>query len=223
MRINSSPYHKIRAIYIKDVLGEMRNRFALSTLSMFAIMTLSSISISIGAEPLSEALSAALLWVVLFFSAMSGLSRVFIQEQDANTLLTLRIYASSQSVLLGKMLFNISLLIGLSFFIVPLFMIFFSIEVQSWFWFIVVLLLGVIGIAVITTMTAAISAQSQSRSSLLTILTFPILLPQFLSAISATALIFSGSMPGTEQLVFLMGYDIVTAFAVSILFDYLWY
>lgn len=223
MHTKPSPYRSIRSIFAKDVLGELRSRFGLSTLSMFAIMTLSSISISIGGESLSAALSAALLWIVLFFSAMSGLSRVFIQEQDAGTLLTLRIYAPPQAVLFGKMLFNMTLLIGLSCLLVPLFLIFFGIEVQSWFWFITVLLLGVVGMAIVTTMTAAISAQSRSRSSLLTILTFPILLPQFISAISTTALIFSGGIPDSQQIIFLLAYDIVTAFAVSILFDYLWY
>lgn len=223
MHTKPSPYLSITSVFIKDALGELRNRFALSALAMFAIITLSSISISIGGETLSEPLAAALLWIVLFFSAMSGLSRVFIQEQDANTLLTLRIYAFSQAVLFGKLLFNISLLVGLSLLVVPLFLLFFSIEVHSWFWFAVVLLLGAIGMAVVTTMTAAISAQSRSRSSLLIILTFPILLPQFLSAISATALVFSGGVPDSQQVIFLLGYDIVTVFAVSLLFDYLWY
>ena len=223
MRRKPSPYHSLKAIFIKDMLTELRNRFGLSTLSMFAVMTLSSISISISGEALSELLAAALLWVVLFFSAMSGLARVFIQEQDANTLLTLRIYALSQAVLFGKLLFNVSLLIGLSVLIVPLFLIFFEVEIQAWGWFATVLLLGIIGMAIITTMTAAISSQSRSRTSLLTILTFPILLPQFLCAISATAHVFSGSAPDSQLIIFLLGYDIVAAFAVSMLFDYLWY
>ena len=223
MRIKPSPYVSLWAVLTKDALSELRTPFAFSTLTMFAVTTLSAVSISVSGEPLSEVLAAALLWVILFFSAMSGLARVFAQEQDAGTLLTLRVYARSQAVLLGKMLFNICLLTGLSCLVVPVFLAFFNVEVKSWGWFILILLAGVLGMSVVTTMTAAISVQSRSRSSLLAIITFPILLPQFLSSINATAAIFSGGIPDIQQVFFLLGFDVVMAIAVSILFDYLWY
>lgn len=223
MHTERSLYLSFRAVFAKEVLLEFRNRYALSVLLMFAVMTFAGISISIGAQPLSSALSAAHLWVVLFFSAMAGLARTFIQEQDANTLMTLRVYAEPQAVLFGKMAFNIILLTGLSILVVSLFIAFFNIEVKLWFWLITVLSLGVVGMAVVTTIMAAIAAQSRNRSSLLTVLTFPILLPQFLTAIAATAAIFSGVLPDASVLIFLGGYDIVTVLAVSILFDYLWH
>jgi heme exporter protein B len=223
MPTKQSPYHSVLAILKKDALGELRDRFAFSALIMFAIVTLSSISMSIGGIALSADLSAALLWVILFFAAMAGLARVFIQEQDAGTLLTLRVYARPQAVLFGKMIFNLLLLVLLSILLVPLFVVFLNVEVYSWVGLAAILLLGSAGMAAVATITAAMATQSQGRSSLFTILTFPVLLPLFLGAISATAGIFAGEMPEWQQLMFLLGYNVVSVIAVSILFDHLWY
>lgn len=63
-----------------DSLCEFRTRYALSALFMFAFISLTSISMSIGVVSLPAELMSALLWIILFFCAMAGLSRVFVQE-----------------------------------------------------------------------------------------------------------------------------------------------
>jgi len=105
------PVHKLPLreavwlVFSKDLLCEFRNRYAISALIMFALVTLSSISMTIGAVMLSDELTAVLLWIIIFFCAMAGLSRAFVQEQEAGTLFTLQIYLQSQAVIFGKMLF----------------------------------------------------------------------------------------------------------------------
>ena len=55
-------------------------------------------------------LLAALLWIILFFAATSGLARVFVKEEDAHTAKTLRLAARPLAVFAGKLLFNLILL-----------------------------------------------------------------------------------------------------------------
>lgn len=211
------------AILYKEGLCEFRIRYAISALSMFALVTLSSVSMTIAGTTLAPELAAVLLWIILFFCAMAGLSRVFVQEYETGTIFILRLYASAQAIVFGKLVFNIIMLVVLTTFIIPLFIIFLNIEIPFVFAFSILLFLGDIGIAAAATITAAIVAKTQGKSALFTVLTFPILLPQFLAVISATAKVLNHTVPQATELVFIAGYDLVLCIAVSVLFDYLWY
>jgi len=211
------------AVLVKDGLCEFRTRYAFSALFMFALVSLASISMAIGAGSLPVELAAALLWIILFFCAMAGLSRVFVQEQESGTIVALRIYASGQAVIFGKLLFNVLMLWGLTLLVIPLFIIFLNVDIYRWPMFIIVLILGDVGIAAASTITAAMVAKTQGKNALFTVLTFPILLPQFLSSISATTKILADIQPDMSELMFMAAYNVVIIIASSILFDYLWY
>lgn len=215
-------YKSVQAVLRKDLVCEYRAYYTAGTVCMFALITLSSISISIGGVRLTPILAAALLWVIIFFSAMAGLSRTFVHEQETGTLFSLRVYAGAQSVLFGKLVFNSFVLIGLTALIVPLFTLFFDMEVRFWSMLVGVLMLGNIGIAAVATLTAAIAAGSEGKGALFTVLTFPVVLPIFLAAIQATGTIFSCMLPELSQAIFLAGYDVTVVVAASILFDFLW-
>lgn len=224
MPVNKLPLsNAVWMVFSKDVLCEFRNRYAISALIMFALVTLSSISMTIGITALSYELTAVLLWIIIFFCAMAGLSRAFVQEQESGTLFTLQIYSQSQAIILGKMLFNIVLLIGLTWFIIPLFIIFLDVDFKLWGMFFLVVIFGDVGIGAVSTLTAAMVARAQGQHSLFTVLTFPILLPQFLGVINATATILGGNIPNLSQLIVMAGYDGVIIIASYMLFDYLWY
>ena len=224
MLVNKLPLvNDVWLVFSKEVLCEFRTRYAVSALIMFALVMLSSISMAIGAAVLSDELIASLLWVTIFFCAMTGLSRVFVQELESGTLFTLRIYLRSQAILLGKMLFNITLLLGLTCFIIPLFIIFLNADFRLWGIFAVVLVLGDIGIGAVSTLTAAIVTSTQGKHSLFTVLTFPILLPQFLGVIHATVTILSERQPSVNEVVFMAGYDAAVIAVSCMLFEFLWY
>lgn len=222
-RLKLFSHSAVWAVLMKDGQCELRTRYALSALLMFALVTLSSISMTMGGLTLQSDLTAALLWVILFFCAMAGLSRVFVQEQESGTIFTLRLYLSGQAVLFGKLLFNSIMLLILTLLLIPLFILFLNVTIPSWVPFILVLLLGNVGIAAAATLTAAMVARTQGKSALFTVLTFPVLLPQFLAAISLTTKILQNLDLSWQEYSFMAGYDIVLCIAASILFDYLWY
>lgn len=212
----------VGAVLRKDALSELRSKYAFSTLVVFSLTCLASISMSIGIVELTPHIQSVLLWIVMFFSAMAGLGRVFVQEQDAGTLLTLKVYSPPQAVYFGKVIFNVLLLIGLSVLVLLLFVVFFNIIVTDWISMLGALWLGSIGLSIISTMTAAMAAQAQGRSSLFTIITFPLILPQFLNAIETTRAVLAGEVVEATQFLFMGGYALVALIAGSILFDYLW-
>ncbi len=220
---NSLPWYRmVWAVVRKDAVCELRSRHAISSLAMFALITLASISLSLAGAELSPALAAALLWIILFFCAMAGLARVFVQEQETGTLFTLRLYANGQAVFWGKTAFNILLLVALTMLVLPLYVILLNYTIELWLDLGVVLILGDIGIAAVATLTALMVCHAGGKGTLFTVITFPLLLPQFLMVIAGTTRILGGSVPGIQELVFMAGYDITVLIAASILFDYLW-
>ncbi|WP_371372320.1 heme exporter protein CcmB [Sporomusa aerivorans] len=220
--VKSNFSRAVWAVMAKDAICELRTRYAAGALSMFALTTLSSVSMSLAGTALTPAVAAALLWVVLFFCAMAGLSRVFLQEQEAGTLPGLMLYAPGLSVFFGKLLFNLVLLTGLALLVVPLFIIFFNAQVAGWPSLALVLALGNAGIAAVATLTAAMIMYVQGKHAIFSVLTFPVLLPQFLNAIGATAGILGGGVPDSSALVFMAGYDAAMVAAGILLFEYLW-
>ncbi|SDE56826.1 heme exporter protein CcmB [Sporomusa acidovorans] len=210
------------AILLKDGVCEFRTRYAVGALVMFALTALSSVSLAMAGAALPPEFAAALLWVVLFFCAMAGLARVFVQEQETGTILGLRLYAPGEAVFCGKLLFNQILLLCLSCLAVPLFVIFLNVNIDEWIGFTLLLALGITGIAAVSTLTASIVMYAQSKQAIFTVLTFPVLLPQFLSAINATAKVLAGGAPEMAELVFMAGYDAAIVAAGILLFDYIW-
>ena len=71
------------AIWLRDLRGEFRTRYAVNAILMFAVTTLIAVSFSIGSFRIGEAeqpfLYSVLLWIILVFSALSGLSRSFVK------------------------------------------------------------------------------------------------------------------------------------------------
>lgn len=85
-------------IFKKDIQAELRTRYALNALVMFVITTLAVILFSIGNENVSPELLAGILWIIIFFSSMSGLSRTFISEEEKGTVLTLHLLVKPLTV-----------------------------------------------------------------------------------------------------------------------------
>jgi len=211
------------AILYKECICEFRTRYTISALIMFALVTLSSISMNVAGAGLSPGITASLLWVIIFFCAMAGLGKTLIQEQEAGTLFTLHLYARGMAVFIGKLLYNVLLLDCIVVLVLPLFIIFLDLEIHLWLELVTTLFLGIIGMAAVATITALMVTGSQARGSLFTVINFPILLPQFLTAIATTTQILSDNIPDWQEFFFLAGYDISIITVALLLFDYLWY
>ena len=105
---------KAYSLFLKDFRSELRTRYAINALAMFIIVAISVILFSVGNEKISPSLTGGLFWVVIFFTAMSGLSRAFVSEEERGTALTLQLIASPSTVFSGKLIFNIILVFAMN-------------------------------------------------------------------------------------------------------------
>ena len=120
--MNASVWAGTKLVLAKEFRQGIRFKAAWAAMLMFALTTLSCVSLALQGAALSPKLAAALLWVILFFASMVGADRVFLEEEAAGTLLALRVYGGSQPVLLGKMLYTYLVLLAMGLFILPLFL-----------------------------------------------------------------------------------------------------
>lgn len=215
---------KTIAVYAKDVRLEFRNRYATSVVLMFAITTLAMISFSIGQGSLAPRLLAALFWIALFFSAMAGLSAAFVREEESGTALALRLKADPTAVYLGKLLFNLTLLSLVTIVVTPLFFVMTDAATEQIGAFVVVLVLGVIGLCAATTLVGAIISKAAVKGALFSVLSFPILITLLLMLVAATARVLDGRSFGgiSMELQGLIAYSVVMITASLMLFRFVW-
>jgi heme exporter protein B len=208
----------------KDFKQEFRTRYAINAIILFAVVTLVAISFSIGTYGADNTTKAALLWVILFFSAMSGLAHIFNREEEKHTSETLKLVVEPLVVYAGKLLFNFLLLLVLEVIIIPLFFMVMNYSVQNLPLFIAILFLGSIGLSSGATIIAAIISKAGARGALFSVLSFPILLPVLITGISATRIIViqSDVTAISKELQMLFAYSVVIITASVLLFDVIW-
>ncbi|WP_298820105.1 heme exporter protein CcmB [Chloroflexus sp.] len=217
------------AIFRKDIACELRTRYAINTLLLFAISAATAVSLGVGFLGLrrtEEALliQSALLWIALLFAALNGLSRSFVYEEEARTLAALRLSASPTAVFLGKFCFNLTLVLALDLVTSVLFIILLRVQVGSPLAFSAMLISGGLALTSATTIIAAIIARASFKGALFAVLAFPLLVAPLIVAIQGTAQSLENvaieAVFGPIR--FLLAYVTVTFTASLILFPFVW-
>jgi heme exporter protein B len=207
---------------------ELRTRYALGAVLLFAITTLIAVSAALSTATVKSEVKAALLWIILLFAALSGLARVFVREEEAGTAPLLRLTAPATAVYAGKLLFNVALVFAVESVSVPLFLVVLLPATVNSGLLLGVLILGGIGLAGSATFVAALIAQASSgKSALFFIVAFPILLPLVLIAVQATVGAFDSidmhHVRARADLGLLALYSLVMTTTSFLLFEYIWH
>jgi heme exporter protein B len=199
------------AVCVKDATEELRRRVAIVSVFFFAATAVTLVSFAmVGALALPPAdrppLQAALLWIILFFAAATGLPRAFVAEEESGTGLALRKTIPAAVVLAGKTLFNFLLFLAMAAVAIPGFLLLLDWRPGSAGAVAATLLAGGFGLAVVSTFLSALVARAGQRHVLFVLIAFPLLLPLLQAAIAATIEAAAGTFPSTPLKV-LVAYD----------------
>ncbi len=221
MSFSTSTY----ALIEKDVRSEFRTRYALNALLMFVVTAVSTILFALRSDNPSLELLSGMYWVVIFFTAMSGLSRIFVSEEERGTVLVLQLIASPTVVYFGKLLFNSALTLVLTTAVTILYMLMFpGFVINSYGILFLTVLLGSLGFAAAATIIAAIIAKAGARGTLYPVLSLPVLIPLLMTVMNATTRALAGEPLANAmgELQVLVGYFLVMVGGSYLLFDYVW-
>ncbi len=217
------------AVFVKDLRTELRTRYAINAMVLFAACTAVMVSVGttfIGLRRTEEFLliQSSLLWIAFLFAAITGLSRGFVQEEEARTMAALRLAAPPVAVYLGKFLLNLVLLALLGAISSVLFIVLVRVQVGSPLAFMLMLASGSLCLASATTILAAIISKAGFKSALFAVLAFPLLVPPLIVAIQGTAVTLDNGGLGVAlgALQFLGAYSVATFVASLMLFRFVW-
>lgn len=207
----------------KDFLIEFRNRAAINISFAFAGITTLSVSLACGGAMLTPQIHAILFWVIIFFSGMSGLSHIFIREEEERTSLFLSLNSDPENIYMAKLMFNSVLFLCITATVTPLYLFFMQTAPASIASFIFTAAAGSFAVSSISTILGAMVSKAQARGSLFTVISFPLIIPVLWISIELTANSLEGVAP-TEwrSLLFLLAFSGVIISVSYLSFKFIW-
>jgi heme exporter protein B len=212
---------KIWLLLKKDWLLETRLQQSFYAVILYIVCTVFVIYLSIG-TPENQVWNG-LFWIVQLFVCINAVAKSFIAEQQGRMLYYYSI-ASPTQFILAKLIYNSFLMIVMVALIASAFMLLLQNPVIYFGKFILVGVLGGIGLSLTFSFLAAIAAKAKQQASLMAIMGFPIIIPQLLLLNKVASAAFTSAIQtGFEQLlVLLVLLDAMVVMLAIILFPYLW-
>lgn len=185
---------KISTLTVKDLRLLFRRKHEIISLILFSSIALLAFSYSFGPFfTYVEDVVPALLWVILFFTIMLNVPSSFAREIDKGTIDGLKsVPISPQAILIAKMLFSIVVIACVEVVLIPLSIALFSYELKV-IPAIILLILGSLDLAFAGCVVGALTMHTESKSLLIPILMFPIIIPALLPVVVGTEKTLAGA------------------------------
>lgn len=165
-----------------------------------------------------------LFWITQLFICINAVAKSFLQESRGRMLYYYTI-ASPVQFMLAKLCYNVLLMLAMNLINLLLYTALMGDPTFSYGLFMLISLLGAMGLSLVFTMLAAIASKAMQQASLMAILGFPIILPQLLLLIrlSKTAFseVFRNGAP-LQLILLLVALDIMIVLLSLILYPFLW-
>ena len=212
---------EIRYLIIKEFTLEWRQKYAISGILLYVLSTVFIIFISF--QKLSPQLWNVLFWIIMLFASINAVVKSFVQESGHRQLYYYQL-ANPLAILLSKMVYNTILLLligGLTF--VALGFIAGS-PVEDAAQFALALFFGSLGFSITFTFVSAIAAKADNSSTLMAILSFPVVIPVLLLLVnlSAHSIGLLGGSGVVKDVMMLVAVDLVLLALGMVLFPFLW-
>ena len=186
---------QIMAIVWKDFVTEFKTRELFSAMFIFALLVILIFifSVNLSIVKASE-VGPGILWVAFLFSGTLGLNRSFVLEKENGCLMGLILApADRTTIYFGKLISNFVFLTAMELFILPLFMVFFNIDLlEHLLPLLLVIFLGTLGFCTLGTLLSSLSSNLKTREIMLPILLYPLLVPIVIGVVRMTGQILAG-------------------------------
>ncbi len=210
----------------KDVRAELRTKEAVNASFAFSLVVL--LLFSFAFDPESETMkeiAGGLLWIVYAFAAALVLNRSFARELPNDCLDGLvSAPIPGAALFLGKALANYALVLAVELISLPVFGIFYSLNLMPFLPnLLLILALGGWALTIIGTMFSALTVNIRLREVMLPMMTYPILAPALMGAMRLTATLIQGQPFDKDTWIWmklLLGFDAVYTAAALVLVDF---
>ena len=214
----------------KEMLVEWRQRYAINGMVLYLASTIfvCYMSFSLKAGSITPVTWNALFWIIILFTSVNTLAKSFIQDSAGRQLYFYSI-ASPESIIISKMVYNSLLGAAMATLGVLIYGQVMSNTVSGtdnmdYAYFFVAVLLGSVGFATCLTMVSAIASKAKNSTSLMAILSFPVLIPLILLLIKLSKNAMDGldRASSSDEILTLLAINAITIAISYVLFPYLW-
>lgn len=216
-------FAQVSALIRKELLLEWKQKYALNGLLLYALSMVFVVSIGLQRHLPQQAWNVVF-WIILLFVAVNAVAKSFMGESPGQ-LLYLYNLASARAIIVAKLLYNVLLIGAISLLTLGFFMWFSgSGEIADPLQYVVTVFVGAAAFASNMTLVSAIASKAQNKSTLLAVLSFPIVIPQLLVSISASGKALQGQSWGASigEIIFSASFVVIIAAVSVILFPFLW-
>lgn len=209
----------------KDFLLEWRQKYAFNGMLLYVSSTVFVCYLSFGLR--SNALQVpvwnALFWIILLFTSVNAIAKSFMQENRGRLLYFYSI-VSPQGIILAKILYNACLMLVLALICFVFYAFVLGNPVEDIPMFLLSILLGAIGFATSLTMISGIASKAANSSTLMAVLSFPVIVPMLLMLIKMSKNAMDGldRSASLDELLTLLAINMIVVTVSYILFPYLW-
>lgn len=213
---------EIRFLISKEIALEWKTKYAFNGLLLYVISTIFVCYLSFK-QIIDPPTWNALFWIIMLFASINAVAKGFMTESRGRMLYYYTL-TSAEAVIISKTVYNILLLLVLSLINLIFYSVFIGNLVQDMPMFLAGMLLGCMGFAGIMTLISAIASKAGGNSTLMAILSFPILIPLLITIIRFTKNAMDGLAWSVNYkfLIILIALNLLTMALSYLLFPYLW-
>lgn len=187
--------NQVAAIVWKDFVTEFKTRELFSSMFIFALLVILIFIFSIDLSIVkAQKVGPGILWVAFIFAGTIGLNRSFMLEKENDCIQGLMLTpADRTTIYFGKLISNLIFLLIMEAFILPLFMLFFNVDLLPNLGpILLVIFLGTLGFCAIGTLLSSLSANLKTREIMLPILLYPLMVPVIIGSVRMTGQLLDG-------------------------------
>ena len=165
----------------------------------------------------------SIFWVIILFGAITVVSKSFFQESYKRNYYYYYLFTPDE-LIFSKLIYNFIFLFFVSIFSFIFFSFFIGNIIQSSIFFVTLLLLGSLSISNCLTLVSAIGYQVKNNSIIISVLSFPVIIPILLILIKISklsSLEFSFNLI-QDDIYLLILLNIIMISITKILFNFLW-
>lgn len=192
--MNTPFFQAVLAILRKDLRTELRSRELVSSMGLFALLSVFIFSFALELDRIArqEAISGVL-WVTVVFASILGLNRSLAMERDQGNLDAMLLAPVNRAaIFLGKLIGNYLFALAVGLLLLPVMTVLFNMPLLQP-WLLLILFLGTLGFSTIGTLLATMTVQTRARESLLPIVMLPVALPVLLASVRASTNILTNA------------------------------
>jgi heme exporter protein B len=207
----------------KELLLEFRQKSTIGGVIVYVIGTIFVSALCFKGK-LDKPTWNALFWVITLFTSVTISGKSFLKETGGQALFNFLHYSPTQFIV-AKILYNMVFMLVLSFITFFFYAFFIKNEVENLGLFFIVLILASTGLAAILSLMSAIASKASGNFAIMSILSFPVLMPLILVVIRISKQAVDGiewAAVGFSFIGILVALNVLTITLSFLLFPYLW-